>query len=59
MGKSVPLLRAEIRDDGSIYLATVNRKYVLELIEVMVKNYAKFEERDQLQVTIFETRDVK
>jgi len=59
MGKSVPLLQAEIRNDGSVYLTTVNRAHVLTLIEVLVKNYAKFEERDQRQVTIFAPGDVK
>jgi len=49
-----PLLQAEIWEDGKIYLTTVNRKHILELIEFCTKQYSKFEEREQRQITVLD-----
>jgi hypothetical protein len=48
----------EIKDDN-IYLSTDDRKELLELIQFIVRNYARLEERKQYSVTLYEMKEMR
>lgn len=50
------MIDIEFRDE-SIYLSTDNREEILELIQFLVKMYARLEQRGQYQVTVYELRE--
>jgi len=52
------MVTIELKDE-SIYLSTDNREEILELIQFLVKMYARLEQREQYQVTIYEFREKK